>query len=187
MAPTFRYGAGAVELTCTAQPTGELTDCTVTYETQPESGLGDRVLEAVGPARLSPVTADGAAQATSVRFGVRFRGGTSLPVISQPLPPAPDGVPLLITEISWSRPPRPEFPERAMARGQQTGEATIRCSFIASGDVTDCETVSESPVALGFASAAMAGARRGQLAEAVVLSAPEGSKIQIVTRFTLRQ
>lgn len=176
---------GLVDLTCISQPTGEVTDCTIIYEAQTGAGLGALVLAAIETARMSPRTEDGVPQASPVRFGVRFRSGTLPPLVSQPVPPAPSGEPLLITNPVWARQPMPEYPERAAAQGIERGEVTVNCGFISSGDLMDCRVVKEAPEGVGFGATALAGARRGQLAESIVREAPPGSRVQFVLRYIL--
>lgn len=178
--------AGLVELTCTSQPTGEVTDCAITYETRTGAGLSAIVLAALETARMSPRTEDGAPQASPVRFAADFRSGTLPLLVSQPMPPAPPGEPLLITEPVWVRRPLPEYPERAAARDVQRGQATVNCGFISSGDLVDCRIVDEMPGGVGFGPSALAGAQRAQAAEQIVRESPSGSRMQFVLRYVLR-
>lgn len=180
------YRGGLVDLSCISQPEGEVTDCTVTYETPNPAGLGALALAAMAPARMSPRTVDGVAEASPVRFAVQFDAyGSQPPIVRRPVPPPPPGVSLLISMPVWARQPMPEYPERAMAQGIQQGLAVLSCGFISSGDLVDCEVVEESPPDAGFGRSALAGARRGRVSERTVRESPAGSRVTMPIRYVM--
>jgi protein TonB len=81
------------------------------------------------------------------------------PVITQ-APPAPAPPrPSVITNPDWLRKPSGDdlarfYPDRAQ-RTETNGQATISCSVTASGTLTNCSIVSETPADYGFGDAAL--------------------------------
>lgn len=186
MAPTASpaYLGGVVDLTCTSQPTGELTDCAVTFETPNEVGLGAVALASIGPARMSPRAVDGLAEASSVRFSIQFGRDPQPPVVRLPVPAPPPGEPILISPPrAWARPPVSEYPERAAAAGVDRGRVVVNCGFISNGDLVDCHVVEEEPADMSFGLFTLFGARRGQLSHDIVRDSPMGSRVQFTTRY----
>lgn len=105
------------------------------------AALPAEVATAVSPAiSLAPVPeASGAAMATAPVEA----GPAAAPVIANP---------------DWRRRPTPDqlaraCPERALSRGV-SGSATLNCVVTASGAVTDCQIIAETPVGQGFGRAA---------------------------------
>lgn len=182
---TIEPRSGLVDLACTSRSTGEVTDCAVTYETPNEAGLSKYALEALDAALLSPRTVDGAAEDSLIRFGVHFRSGGLPAVVSEPVPPAPTGAASLITSPAWARLPMSEFPERAASLGIESGQVSLNCGFISSGDLTECRIVEELQAEAGFGDSAMAGSHRGRLAKHIVIEAPAGSRVQFPVRYIL--
>ncbi len=112
---------------------------------------------------------------------------TAPPVITQspPPPPAPPAPPrpAVITNPSWSRQPAGEFPERALSRGVESGAVELNCLVSPNGSLSDCNVVSESPSGMGFAQAAISGARRARLSPRTVDGAATNARVTFTTRF----
>ena len=113
---------------------------------------------------------------------------TAPPVIT-PDPPRPAPVPApvrpsVITNPSWARQPTVEFPERASARGIESGRVVLNCLVNANGSMSDCNVVSEDPAGTGFGAAAQAGARRARLSPRTVDGAAQGARVNFTVRFT---
>jgi|GEM_PF-1392252 len=177
------YLGGVVDLACTSQPTGELTDCAITFETPNEVGLGAVALAAVGPARMAPRAVDGVAEASAVRFSILFGRDPQPPIVRLPVPAPPPGEPILISPPRWARPPLTEYPERAAAAGVDRGRAVVNCGFISNGDLVDCRVVEEEPADMSFGLFTLFGARRGQLSNEIVRDSPMESRVQYTTRY----
>ncbi|NBB64869.1 TonB family protein, partial [Pseudomonas sp. ODNR1LW] len=64
---------GTVVLSCTVQPNGSATNCSIVSETPTGAGFGREALSSMRSARFSPGTVDGVAQGGTARFTVRFR------------------------------------------------------------------------------------------------------------------
>jgi protein TonB len=113
---------------------------------------------------------------------------TAPPVVTttppQPAPvPAPPR-PSVITNPSWARQPSVEFPERASARGIESGRVVMNCLVNPNGSMSDCNVVSEDPPGSGFGAAAQAGARRARLSPRTVDGAAQGARVNFTVRFT---
>ena len=103
--------------------------------------------------------------------------GPPVIVPGPPPPPAPRPRQLsLVSDPSWSRPPVPEFPDRARERGIQRGTVALNCEIQPNGSLTDCAVSSEAPGGAGFAQAALAAARRARVSPRVVDSVPTGGR-----------
>lgn len=178
---------GRIELTCTSQLTGEVADCAVTYEDpqQRDLGLGATVVAATPSARMSPRTVNGAPEASTVRFVVRFESAMRTVVVGAPVGPAPEGEALLIQTPAWARQVTPDYPERAMAQNITRGQATLNCGFLSSGDLVDCRVVTEMPEAVGFGRTSLSGARRARVSKEIAEGSPSGSRVQFTLRFVL--
>lgn len=100
-----------------------------------------------------------------------------------PPPPAPGADPMLIVNPTWARQVLPEFPERAMARGIESGRVELECQVQPNGSLTDCRTVDESPADAGFGQAAIAAARRSRVSPRTVDGAPAGARVRWTSRF----
>ncbi|MBJ7486111.1 energy transducer TonB [Brevundimonas sp.] len=103
-----------------------------------------------------------------------------------PAPPAPPR-PSVITNVAWSRPPRPtadDFPARAMDRGV-SGSATVSCTAQANGRPANCRVVSETPAGMGFGQAAVRIVQRGQLSPRTVDGAATNATFTVRVPFNL--
>ena len=77
------------------------------------------------------------------------------------------------------------YPSRAAER-EQEGRATISCKVTASGNLTGCSIVSESPKGAGFGSAAMQLSRLFRMSPRTVNGeATEGGTVRVPITFQL--
>lgn len=114
------------------------------------------------------------------------------PRILPPTPPQPPVVktPPTISNPTWlSKPTAAQlgrlYPNRAAERGVR-GAATMECRVMASGAVTNCMVVRESPAGYGFGEAALASTRYFKLNPRTVDGqAIEGAKVMIPMGFNL--
>ena len=88
------------------------------------------------------------------------------------------------TSPDWARLPSAEdmaryYPERAQ-RMEISGQATIACVVLATGDLSDCSIVSESPPDMGFGDATLRASRLFKMKPATLLGQPvDGGKVRI--------
>ena len=101
-----------------------------------------------------------------------------------PAPPAP-ARPATITNVSWSRQPRPEFPARAQERGIEEGTVVLLCSVEANGAATNCSIVSETPSGAGFGREALSSMRSARFAPGTVDGVAQGGQARFTVRFRL--
>ncbi|MFA4940314.1 TonB family protein [Brevundimonas sp.] len=71
-------------------------------------------------------------------------------------------------DASWSREPRPDFPERASERGVTTGSVELLCTSQSNGTPTNCSVVFELPSGVGFGEAALRSMRSARFSPATV-------------------
>lgn len=91
--------------------------------------------------------------------------------------------PAVITNISWARQPRPEFPARALERGTKSASVTLQCVAQASGSLASCSIVSESPAGEGFGREAIRAATQARLSPETADQAP--ATVRFVVSFSL--
>lgn len=185
---------GRTVVDCAVQADGSVADCHVTQENPANLGLGDAALAAAQRARLARggsdtpgLRVDFAALFVAPAPAVRIENARPVAIItagpspSAPAPPPPR--PRLVTDPSWSRLPRPEFPEQARERGLTSGVAGLRCRVEPNGVVSSCAVVHESVAGVGFSVAALAAARGSRLSPRTVDSAPPGSEVLVWVAF----
>ncbi|MDQ8029415.1 MAG: energy transducer TonB [Brevundimonas sp.] len=107
------------------------------------------------------------------------------PTPPQVAPPAPPARPSVITQPSWARQAPPEFPERAISRGIESGRVTLQCTVQSNGNLSNCSVVSEDPAGAGFGQSALAAARRSRVSPRTVDGAAEGALVRWTTRFQM--
>lgn len=111
-----------------------------------------------------------------------------IPVAPAPEPPAEPAAASLpnaegVTPPVWTRTPAPLYPEKALRRGIEQGEVTLRCAALASGRLDACEVVSESPPGAGFAEAALASTRQARVEPRRIDGVGTDSRITYTVRF----
>jgi protein TonB len=103
-----------------------------------------------------------------------------------PAPPAPPR-PSTITNVQWSRQPRPtadDFPARALER-EISGSATVECTARSNGAPANCRVISEEPAGMGFGRAAIRVVQRGQLSPRTVDGAAQDATFRVRVPFNL--
>jgi|SRR6478672_5948816 len=85
----------------------------------------------------------------------------------------------------WVSPPAPAYPGRAMRQGVESGVVTLRCEALASGDLGACEVLAESPAGVGFAEAALKGARGARVKPRSIDGFETDSTLQFTVRFMM--
>lgn len=66
--------------------------------------------------------------------------------------------------LSWSRPPRPDYPDRAISGGLVRGIAAVSCRATVEGRLEDCEVEMEHPSGFDLGREALLATRGGRLA-----------------------
>jgi TonB family protein len=118
--------------------------------------------------------------------------GRVLDACSQPRTDPRDALPRWnVSEIEapdggWARMPRPEFPERALRAGIQTGFATFSCIVGPAGEARDCQVEKESDPRAGFGAAALTALRSARVKITGPNAATEGRLFSAVMRFRIR-
>ena len=100
--------------------------------------------------------------------------------------PAPALHLTVITQPVWSRPPAPEYPERALSQGVNSGLVDLDCGFTADGALSACQITKESPSGMGFGMAALRGARTARLAPRTIDRVPADARVRFPVGFSQR-
>lgn len=75
------------------------------------------------------------------------------------------------------------YPERALARGVYEGRVDLLCTLHPDGRLSECEVVEETPAGMGFAAAALRGARHARVSIPEGQPVPEGARMRLNLRF----
>lgn len=96
----------------------------------------------------------------------------------------PANPPSVITNVTWSRQPRPVFPERARENGVTRGGVTLSCAVSRAGSLSNCSIVSESPAGMGFGREALSAVLRAQVSPTTADAATNGATARFRVEFT---
>lgn len=91
----------------------------------------------------------------------------------------------VIVNPSWARSATPEFPERALSRGVQSGRVELSCTANPNGSLTACTIETEEPPGLGFGQAALSAALRARLSPRTVDTAGANATVRFSVRFAV--
>jgi protein TonB len=91
----------------------------------------------------------------------------------------------VISRVDWARQPSVEFPERAQARGIESGSVSLTCVVGSDGTPRDCSITSEDPAGAGFGQAALSAMRRARFSPRTVDGVAEGGRANFTIRFRL--
>lgn len=139
---------GQAALRCVLMKTGQLRSCDVVSETPRGKGFGKAAqqLSKLFQVNIGPIEAK-AFKDYKLDLPFRFRD-----------PAAPESRKL--TKPRWIRTLTPEgmsdaYPDAALKAGVKSGLGSARCTVTATGELTGCHAVGESPAGLDFGAAAV--------------------------------
>lgn len=138
-----RFPGARVEVNCRYQGQS-VDDCFVAQYLSPPTPVGEAALHVAEKAALPEMPRP----AGRILLSIQFAG--EAPISARPL---------VLKEPNWKRLPNARdlaevFPERAARRGA-SGTTVTSCTVTAEGRLTNCVTVSESPIGMGFGAAAL--------------------------------
>jgi TonB family protein len=147
-------GVGVID--CDGVAGGGLANCAVAREAPGNVGFGQEALEIARTLRLNPWQDGEAVEGARLRLPlyVDAPNATADPNFTRKA--------IFHVPMGWSGTAGPYYPERAF-RMNIRGSATIQCVLAASGSLSDCKVVSESPEGQAFAAAALKMASRGAI------------------------
>ena len=102
-----------------------------------------------------------------------------------PAPPAPPRPPV-VTNPSWASRPTPDYPDRAISRGIESGRVELSCAVNPNGSVSDCRITSEDPSGAGFGQEALRATRRARLTPGQVDGVAVGGRVNFTVAFRLQ-
>jgi TonB family protein len=144
-AATLSKVAGDATIRCQIDVTGALSDCTVTREAPTGLGFGEAAVAMASTFKMRPKTVDGAPVGGVVNIPIHFN-------VPGPRPEA--GVPSWISHPSIDDTMK-AYPAHASHIGLG-GHVTMQCVATATGEMTDCKILEETPPGEGFGRAALA-------------------------------
>lgn len=122
------------------------------------------------------------------RYELDIDGETSplvdvLEACDKPLVDPRDAMTVKAGAVRWERPPRPQYPAKALRERVAEGRATLSCLATAQGRLELCEIEGESPYGYDFGQAAI---RAVSAARVQVDAAEDGSEPKALITFTVR-
>eukprot|EP01030_Chromulinospumella_sphaerica_P012975 gene12975-12758_t len=168
---------GKVVLSCTVQPDGTVANCQVVEETPAGHGFGQAALKMSSRFRMRPQTSDGhPVGGAVVRIPIKFEPSLiGLFLAAQAAEPPANPV---IVKPQWIAKPTGSavsraFPDLAM-RLAIKGRTTLSCEGAATGEVINCQIVSETPAGMGFGAAGLVLSRDFKMTPAMENGQPVG-------------
>jgi TonB family protein len=167
---------GRVLLFCDVKADGTLTNCSVLAEWPASAGFGAASIKLASVFRMKPKTFDG-----------QSVGGAQISIpIAWRLAPAPNPQPIINAETApWVSTPTEKdvvavFPNTAKT---DQGIATIHCTILLMGILTQCKAISAEPTGAGFEQAALSLARKFKADVNWIIPADGQVQIDIPIRF----
>lgn len=146
----FEEGVGGkTVLGCDVMIDGALKNCAVEWERPAGYGFGGAALKLVDQFRFKPATRAGQPVVSTASIPIVFGGSSWY---------APASIEGLLRDPPWAATPvardlAAAFP--ASAEDLVEGQVVLRCGIVASGELTKCKPITESPKDRGFAKAAL--------------------------------
>lgn len=150
----LRSGLGVVE--CDGLADGRLGACVVVKETPTGLGFGDQALARAAKLRLNPWQGGQAIAGARVRLPIYIDapGATADASFTRPA--------VFHLPVGWNTGVIPQYPLQAYMQ-RTPGEVTLQCVLAASGALSDCVSLQETPLGQHFAETALRMAERREI------------------------
>lgn len=144
--------AGRALISCLASTQGVLFDCYVQRESPPGVGFGSAAIALTPQFLMKPAMREGKPVVSAVRIPINWEKSA----------PGSDGGfgarKTVLPTLVWLAAPAyadvtAAYPVKARAT-KTAGRATLYCSFVSDGRLTNCDVIAEEPRGMGFAAAA---------------------------------